>query len=430
MDRLPGVPEEPFQFPMFDMSSVFELVLTEDRQARYKLFTDWDTTSERYRDIFYRSFLGKGRGASAKLAELTSGTADDRAKAEAIYRFVRDEIATRRVAGVSLTEDASIQKVLEEGEGDFAEKALLLQHMLEKAGLHARLVWVRTRYLGLQDMSVAIPSWFDRAVVQLQVDGETYFLDPSEKTYGFGAGRYGVEGMKALLFPGKGEKAKVITMPFSSPEENLRRAEMDLTVDDDGIASGAGTLLLTGHPARLKMKWKETPEETQDAWRNWLQTRLPGYEVSGVEVEEKIEEGEIHVAWKMAQPEEEVLGDEVSLAPSRPLGPVDSPFTLLTSQRQTPILFRFLDRDEVTWTIHWPEGWILESQPAPLEHANAVGSFSLALDTDLEARTLTVHRVMDRLKREVYPGREYGQLRSHYKKAGKSDAQQIVLALE
>ena len=67
----------------------------------------------------------------------------------------------------------------------------------------------------------------------------------------------------------------------------------------------------------------------------------------------------MEVTWEMAQPEEEVLTDEVTLFRSMPLGPADSPFTLLTSQRRTPVLLAYRSRDEIEWTVSWPErfGW-------------------------------------------------------------------------
>lgn len=71
----------------------------------------------------------------------------------------------------------------------------------------------------------------------------------------------------------------------------------------------------------------------------------------------------VELTWTLAQPEEEVLGDEVTFSPSLPLGPVTQPFPLPMAKRLSPILFRFADRDDLELTLRWPEGWQPETLP-------------------------------------------------------------------
>src|SRR5206468_3608343 len=109
-----------------------------------------------------------------------------------------------------------------------------------------------------------------------------------------------------------------VVLPVTPFEQNLRRAELDLALDDKGRVTGTGTLRLTGHPARERIGWKDDAAKTTQAWQEWLEKRFREYKVADVKAVESADEGKVTVTWSLAQREDEALGDEATLAPSAP----------------------------------------------------------------------------------------------------------------
>ena len=204
----------------------------------------------------YREVLSRDAGVAQQARKL-AGSGTSRQKAEALYRFVRDEIETEPGSGIFVDSEASLRKLLAERRADPAEKALLLHAMLKAVQIPSVLVWAGDRNRGDLDSNLPNPNWFDTVLVLPKVDeGRSFFdLDPADRALGFGQLRAGYEGTWALV-AGAGE-VRGIALPELPFNENLRRAEIDLALDETGRLSGTGTLRLTGHPAWERIDWQE-----------------------------------------------------------------------------------------------------------------------------------------------------------------------------
>jgi len=159
-------------------------------------------------------------------------------------------------------------------------------------------------------------------------------------------------------------------------------------------------LHLTGHHAWQRIHWKDDAEKTVQAWKEWLSEAYREYTITGVRVDEQLDGEHVEVDWVMAEREDEVLGDEVSLSPSRPLGPVHQPFIQTAAQRLTPVYFSYPGREEVELTLHWPDGWTLDSLPET-RFQNAAGAVLTEMKVDETAHSMTYRRRLDILYREL-----------------------------
>lgn len=194
-ENLPAVPvglagvDEPFA----DRAAQAQMIPTFYRDGIHsqRLMGNWATTATMTEKGYYKPARGQDRGVAAKARAL--GAMD------AVYRFVRDEIATDPGADVLLPEGSAIGKVLAAGRGEAGEKALLLQAMLHALGLDARLVWAADRSSGRIDPGLASPGWFDTVLVAVEVDGRRVFLDPSDRSLAAGQLRAGYEGTTAVV---------------------------------------------------------------------------------------------------------------------------------------------------------------------------------------------------------------------------------------
>lgn len=424
-DGLPPIPVEPYGFPEVDLGARFMLVPV-NFGGRDPLLESWQSTCTLVEEVNYRPARRNDTAARRRAKEIAGGGESRREQALAIYRFVRDEIETDPVPGVTVAEKHGPDTTLADRRGDSADKAFLLQSLLDAIGADARLVWAASRDDGMVDLGVPSFGWFDRVLVRTELDGETVFLDPSEPSLAFGRLAPDYEGTQALLFHPR--KPEVITLPTTPFEDHQRRAKVDLALDAEGRLSGAGTLTLTGHQARRRIAavaaGADAPEK---AWGDWLGERFPTFEIQDVGVEEEVDEARVEVSWKMEQRAEEVLGEEVSLLPSRPLGPVHQPLTLPPERRRTPVRFDFGDRDVVELHLTWPDGWEVEVTPQGGRKENAAGALVASCEPEPDGHGLTCNRRLDIRQAQFMGPQDYAAIRGLYDAAEKSDARALVL---
>jgi hypothetical protein len=425
--NLPGVPREPFGPPFADLATQYGILTTaySDAYQLTKLFESWQTTCAFVEERFYGPARRKDHGVAARARELVVAAKDPRQKAEAIYRFVRDQVRTRSDAGVLLAPDSTLEKVLADASGDYAEKGLLLQAMLDKVGIASHLVWANERSSGLARMDVPNPVWFERALVAAELPSGRVYLDPTEPSLPFGTLLADEEGSEAVLVDP--HKPEVITLPALPAESNRRGATLALAIDGEGQVRGTGELVLSGQHAMRALAGSE-PTKLVDEWTKWLQERFRGYDVSAVHVVAAPAGGELRVTWSMAQRAEDVLGDEVTLLPSRPLGPLVQPLTLPAQERLTPVVLPFPDRDEVTIELTYPTGWKVEALPAAMTIDSKVGGLTVQASNDAEKRTVRFARRLDVTLREGEGRGDYAQLRAFYDQVAKQDALALGLA--
>jgi transglutaminase-like putative cysteine protease len=427
-DNLPAIPAEPFGYPFRDLATRAVVIPTvfAAQGERVPMLEDWKSASRLMLDVYDPVF--KDASAARRRARALAGakTLPRREQAAALFRFVRDEIETESLEGPFISSDLKLDRVLEERRGDSTAKALLLMALLREVDIPAQPVWAASRDYGMPDLAFPNPDWFDRVLVAAEVDGQRLFLDPGSRSLGPGHLPAGLEGTAALIPDRK--KPETLTLPEAAWEQNLRRVTMDVALDESGRLAGSGRIALAGHHAGDRIGWKGEAATVQEAWTKWLEERQPGFAISDVAVEESADERKVAVRWKLAQREEEVLGDEAAYGPSRPLGPVRQPFVLPTDKRRSPVTFAYADRDELELTLTWPQGWAVEAAPDPVGFDSEVGAFAVEVERDDAARRLVFRRRFDTSQRQVNDGAKYTAIRALYGAVEKSDAQAVALA--
>jgi hypothetical protein len=135
----------------------------------------------------------------------------------------------------------------------------------------------------------------------------------------------------------------------------------------------------------------------------------------------------VRVGWSLRQRDENVLGDEVSVRPSLPIGPVTQPFTLPTHLRLTPVQLIFTRRDDLVMTLQWPEGWEVDLLPGEVIYDGPAGKVEQNVEPDESAGKLTYRRRFDVIEQDFRTPEAYGVLRELYEQAVKADVQNLVL---
>lgn len=434
-ENLPPIVDQPFAPPLADRST-FVLVVPRAVDGpggeRLPLLDSWAAVCRAFEEGSYHAARAAQRNVRKKARELTRDVDGDSAKVERLHAFVRDEIRSLG-GGVHASSGRTVDDVLAEGGGAGAEKALLLQALLEAVKIPARLVWAADWRDGEVHLEVPMPGWFDRVLVLTEgvtvlaegVTAQGTLLDPDDRRLAAGRLAPTVEGTRAVLVDA--EAPRLLTLPSSPPEANARRAGLDLALDPDGRLSGGGRLELRGHHAWFFLLRRDDPEAVRDAWRAWLENAFPGFEVEQVEVAESVREARIDLRWQMAQRPGSVLGDEADLLPSRPLGPVRQRYAAPPAERRAPVRISFADLDVLELRLGWPAGWELDLQPRDVRVEGLVGRFAADLEVDDDARRLIYRRRVEIVDTLVEPGAEYTALRDLYDALERHDAQDLVL---
>ncbi|HET9212230.1 MAG TPA: DUF3857 and transglutaminase domain-containing protein [Thermoanaerobaculia bacterium] len=424
-DNLPAVPRVPYGPAYADLASQILLLPTAygNRYGSVRLMEDWLTTSDLLGQMY--AAVRSRDGGVAKAAREIAGTGPPRQKAEALYRFVRDEIHGETGDAVLVAPDSSLREILANHRGSASDKALLLQAMLKAVGIESRLVWAADRNRGTVDTALPNPSWFDTVLVMLELDGKRTFLDPSSPALSFGQLRAGYEGTPALIPDVK--KLEGIVLPETPFDQNLRRAEIDLALDGKGRLAGTGTLQLSGLHAAERIHWQEDEEKTRQAWKDWLQERYRDFQITDVKAVEAPDERKVTLTWSMAQREEEVLGDETTVVPSAPLGPATQPFVQTAAERKLDVIFNYPDRDEVELRLRWPAGWRVEQRPQAAAVSHPCGGLSSSVVLSEQDRTLVYRRRLDITQRRIGSREDYEDVQDLFGAAAKNDAQKLTL---
>lgn len=426
-DNLPSTPSEVYGRPFRDQAARLMVVplAYKDEDLNVPLLDKWSSVCATIDESYVR-IRRQVSQVAAKAQALTAGQPVETFPA-ILHRFVRDEIKTTYDAGPWVDGENTLDKVLAKGEAAGAEKALLLQAMLKAAQIDSKIVWAAEQSRGRVLPDLPNPGAFDRILVQIsQPGGNGPFLDPVDRSLGAGRLAPGYEGTVALLHDPK--TPETFTLPVTSFIAHQRNARLDLAVDADGRAAGKGEMLLKGHYAWAKSFPRRTAKETEEYWQKWADEAMPGYKITGITVADKPDDATLKVTWAMAATEESVLGDEVSLNPSRPLGPEKQPFTVGEAERRSPVMMDHGGSETVETHLSWPKGWSLATPPQPTYTDAGIAAYRVESTLDPSGLSLTVRRKLEIRKREPADRVEFAALRNLFTEAEKRDAQTLVLA--
>ena len=426
MTNVPSVPQEPMGFPIDDLRTRFMLypgriVIGGEMMP---LFEDWRSTAGFFGDDY--KLAGKKAGKAKKRARaLATSAATPRDKAEVLYRFVRDEIDNRFTGLVWVDSDFAVDDTLRDGSGDSPEKALLLASMLEAVKIPAELVWTGYRTDGRIDPRLSTPYSFDNVVVRVGLDGDTVWLDPTDRTLPFGVLDPDNLGMLGLVIGDRPKDTELIELPQATPEQGGENATLVLKVDELGALEGTVELRYTGHLASALAPLDQEREDVRQEWEKRVGEDF-GVEVSDLVVTSDVDRGVLLVSMRVRL-EAEADTSELSIPVSQPHGPLINELLQPPDERVTPVLLDPPSRQSLSLTLEWAPNWTVDLEPTSDRYSGDAGRFIGTVNLDEEARRLVYGRVLETRQRELLDQMQYASLQELYRVAEDHDAQPFVL---
>lgn len=158
-------------------------------------------------------------------------------KIESVFYWVQDNI--RYIAfenGIAGFRPESCQKVYSKKYGDCKGMANLLKEMLKIAGFDARLTWLGTRNIAY-DYSIPSVAIDNHMICTVLLDGQKYFLDPTEKYISFGDVAHRIQGRQVMIE--NGDNFMLETTPEFTKDRNKRETVVKLEIKNDQLSGKA-----------------------------------------------------------------------------------------------------------------------------------------------------------------------------------------------
>ena len=254
-------------------------------------YKSWDELGRWYWGLIKDQFTADDE-VRRRVAEITKGLSDDKAKVRAVYNFVVQK--TRYVAlefGIHGFKPYRSAQIFARGFGDCKDKATLIVTMLKELGIPATIVIVRTGLRGDFETEPASLAPFDHAIayvpsLDLYLDGTAEWTGSTELP---------AMNRGALAMQVNEGKPKLVHLPQPPASESVTSKHIDATVGADGSAVVSATMTVTGATASQWRQRYNAKATQKQRLQEDLSSELPGVELSQVttgdleNIEEKVD---------------------------------------------------------------------------------------------------------------------------------------------
>jgi Domain of Unknown Function with PDB structure (DUF3857)/Transglutaminase-like superfamily len=246
VNNLRPIQNEPFSLPFRDLAAMVIFTPTQLGFGGdvYPLITKWDDVgSEVTRE--YNEMLKTSKVTREKAKEISDKVPDPRKKAEAIYQYIQQNIASSDLAGVGLSRTAD--EIVTSKRGDPDDVNAIFVMMLKEAKVDAQLVLVATQ--NWQTLIRSFPNFnqFSRTVTRINFKDGAVFVDPSDAGAPFGELPWFDQGVVGLAV--KGTKVQESPIPQGSADDNLSSLKSTTRVAKDWTAEGDSEVEFKGAEA-------------------------------------------------------------------------------------------------------------------------------------------------------------------------------------
>jgi Domain of Unknown Function with PDB structure (DUF3857)/Transglutaminase-like superfamily len=237
---------EPFSLPYRDLTTM--IIFTPSQLGFggdvYPIITKWDDVGKEVTEEFVNMQKSE-KEARNKAKELAEKLPDPRKKAEAIYKYIQQNITSSNLAGVHLGRPAD--EILSAKRGDPDEINALFVLMLKEVKIDSDMVLVATQ--NWQTLVRGFPnrSQFSRIVTRLNFKDGAVFADPADSAAPFGEVPWFDRGVQGLAV--KGSKVQEAPIPAGAVDDNVSTGKTVMRVAKDWTTEGDSEIDLKGAEA-------------------------------------------------------------------------------------------------------------------------------------------------------------------------------------
>ena len=357
-----------------------------------------------------------------KVAELTKNAKTDQEKIEAIYYWVQDNV--RYIAfedGIAGFRPDLCQNVYKNKYGDCKGMANLTKHMLQLAGFDARLTWIGTKRIAY-DYSMPSLAVDNHMICTVLLDGQPYFLDPTESFNAFGEYAERIQGREAMIEDG--EKFTIIKVPVSPKQMNTKITTLKVNIDGEKLV-GTGSQIFKGE-SRASIQYRLNQIENnhrEDAIEYYITDADKGFTVSEVSTSDRHTRGkDFTIDYKFTQKNQvSSFGEEMYI--DLDYDKIFNDFTF-EETRKIDYLFPYKLLREKTIEMEIPDGYTVSELPQNVKETHPDFSFDISYET-VNNRIIYKNKIS--VDRAIIPKNAFTRWNEIVGQLTESYQQQIVL---
>jgi Transglutaminase-like enzymes, putative cysteine proteases len=360
-----------------------------------------------------------------KVAELTKGARTDQEKVEAIYYWVQDNV--RYIAfedGIAGFRPELCQNVFKNKYGDCKGMANLTKHMLEIAGFDARLTWIGTKRIAY-DYSIPSLAVDNHMICTVILDGQTYFLDPTESYNAFGEYAERIQGRQAMIEDGK--KFIIKKIPISTKEDNGKINNIQVKITDEKLV-GTGTQIFKGE-SRSSFQYRINQIENdkrENAIEFYITEGDKSFTISEVKTSDRnIRGGDFTIDYDFVLKNQvSVFGEEMYIDLD-----YDKAFNNFEFEdtRKSDYLFPYKIFQATNVTLDIPEGYVVSELPEGISETHPDFSFSVSFK---EEGNKIIYKNIITVDRAIIIQKDFERWNKIIQQLSEFYQQQIVLKTE
>jgi len=343
---------------------------------------------------------------------------DTLATSKIIYEYVQK---TMEYNGMYSTGVYGMQDKYKDKKGGKGTINLLLTAILRDVGYNANPMVVACKHRG--EMLFPEKSTFNVTICSLQIGGDFYLLDASEKNAKFGVIPVDLMNDYGLVIL---EDGRSISFPTRNAAISVSNAIVSTKINlNDNTAFGTVQNQYTNH---LALEYKDAVEEIEDLdFEEALEELNPLLSVSDFKNKEwKTAEESVQFSYNFTYKDavEEIAGT-LYVAPFLFLGTPENKFD--DEERLYPIDLEFPKREIFNITFHIPEGYVLESVPENKKITLQENLGSLIFIANQQGQLLQLKLQVD-INYSLIPATYYGALQELFIEYTKISKSKIVLS--
>ena len=338
-------------------------------------------------------------------------------KIDTIYSFVRDRMTYNDVESEFCGK--GVKKAYKDKSGNSAEINLMLTAILRYAGIKANPVLVSTRDNG----EPTFPSikGFNYVVCAVEVDKGQVLLDATSKNL-----VPGLLPVRALNWVGRviDAKGNIFEIDIMPKNKSIEYITVTGKIDSEGKITGRAKNQYINHSAYL---YREVfGKEHKEKYIEELEKRHQGIEINEYlnlnikDLKKPVGDDYTFVHNSLT----DVIGNKIFLSPLLCFREKENPFT--AEEREYPIDFIFPHQDRYLISLTIPDGYVIETLPAPINYVmdENIGSFKYNLKN--EGNVIQVN-VMFEINFPNVSQKYYPDLKAFYAKVIEKQNEKIIL---
>jgi len=244
--NLQPIRKEPYSVPFRDQATMVLFTPSELAFSGqvFPIITKWDDVGKEVSQQ-YGNMEKNEKETKNKAKQLAEKLPEARDKAEAIYKYIQQNITSSNLIGIGLGRPAD--DLITSKRGDPDEINALYVMMLKEVKVDADMVLVATQNWDTLARGFPNISQFSRIVARVNFKDGIVFADPAEPAAPFGELPWFDRGVTGLAV--KGSKVQEAAIPAGTPDDNLSVTKISLQVGGDWKAEGDAEINLKGTEA-------------------------------------------------------------------------------------------------------------------------------------------------------------------------------------